>query len=79
MRSFSRFLLRTVNEPVNVLCVKELAAKGSIPGEELPAIIEIDAVGAIAVLLLKRSCRPHSSASKQAPFSFPSFLKLHSP
>ena len=49
--------------------MKEFAANGSIPGEEFPAIIEIEAVGAIAVLLLNLSLIPHSSASGHAPFS----------
>jgi hypothetical protein len=35
-----------------------LAAIGSIPGLELPAMIEIDAVGAIAILLENRSITP---------------------
>ena len=49
--------------------MKLLAANGSIPGEELPQIIEIEAVGAIDVLLLKRSLAPTSAASRQAPLS----------
>ena len=43
--------------------MKELAAKGSIPGEELLAIIEIEAVGAIASLLENLSSTPTSAAS----------------
>ena len=37
--------------------------------EELPQIIEMEAVGAIDVLLLKRSLTPTSAASGQAPLS----------
>ena len=40
--NFTRFLFLTLKEPVRVFWVKELAAKGSIPGEELLAIIEIE-------------------------------------
>ena len=47
--------MRTLNEPDSVLWVKELAAIGSIPGEAPPQMIEIEAVGAIAILLEKRS------------------------
>ena len=66
-RSLTKFLLRTLNEPVQVFCVNEFAAKGSIPGEELPAIIEIEAVGAMAILLENLSSMPASLASGQAP------------
>jgi hypothetical protein len=44
-----------VKEPDKVFWVKLFAAYGSIPGEEFPQIIEIEAVGAIAVLLLNLS------------------------
>ena len=50
--------LRTLNEPLSVLWMKLLAAMGSIPGEAPPQMIEIDAVGAIASLLEKRSSIP---------------------
>ena len=42
-----RYLFLTLNEPDSVLCINELAAIGSIPGDEPPQIIEIEAVGAI--------------------------------
>ena len=49
-----------------------MAAIGSIPGLVLPVMIEIDAVGAIAILLEKRSAMPYSAASGQAPRSWAS-------
>ena len=52
----------TVKEPESVFWVKLLAANGSIPGDELPQIIEIEAVGAIEVLLLNLSFTPTSAA-----------------
>ena len=42
---------------------------GSTPGDVPPHIIEIDAVGAIAVLLENLSLKPYSSASGQEPLS----------
>ena len=42
---------------------------GSIPGEAPPQIIDIDAVGAIAVLFENLSLIPNSSASGHAPLS----------
>ena len=68
--NFTKFLFLTLKDPVRVFCVKELAANGSMPGEEFPAIIEIDAVGAIAILLENLSKTPHSCASRQLPLSF---------
>ena len=47
---FSKCLFLTLKEPDNVLCVKLLAAIGSTPGDVPPQIIDIEAVGAIAVL-----------------------------
>ena len=41
----------TVKVPESVLCEKTFAAIGSIPGLAPPHIIDIDAVGATAVLL----------------------------
>ena len=64
-----RYLLRTLKEPDSVLCVKLFAAIGSIPGDAPPQMIEVDAVGAIAILLEKRSWTPYSAASGQAPRS----------
>ena len=52
-----------------------MAAKGSIPGDELPQIIEIEAVGAIEVLLLNLSFTPTSAASGQAPRSSASIIE----
>ena len=49
--SFLKYLLRTLKDPESVLCVKLFAAIGSTPGEVPPHIIDIDALGAIAVLL----------------------------
>ena len=46
-----------------------MAAIGSIPGEAPPQIIEIEAVGAIAVLFENLSFIPNSSASGHAPLS----------
>ena len=40
-----------------------------MPGDVPPHIIEIEAVGAIAVLLENLSLMPYSSASGQAPLS----------
>ena len=40
-----------------------------MPGEAPPQMIEIEAVGAIASLLEKRSSTPNSAASGQAPRS----------
>ena len=42
---------------------------GSTPAEVPPQIIEIEAVGAIAVLLENLSLIPYSAASGQAPLS----------
>ncbi len=51
------------------------AAYGSIPGEVLPAIMEIEAVGAIASLCVNLSIRSTSLASEHAPFSSANFLE----
>ena len=45
-----------------------------MPGLEFPAIIEIEAVGAIAILFANRSVKPADLASGQDPFSFAIFL-----
>ena len=42
---------------------------GSTPGEAPPQIIEIEAVGAIAVLLENLSLKPYSLASGHYPLS----------
>ena len=42
---------------------------GSIPGDDPPQIIDIEAVGAIAVLFENLSFIPYSAASGQAPLS----------
>ena len=42
---------------------------GSIPGEDPPQIIEIEAVGAIAVLFENLSFIPYSAASGHDPLS----------
>ena len=49
-----------------------------MPGEAPPQIIEIDAVGAIAVLFENLSLKPYSSASGQAPLSSANFLEAWS-
>src|SRR3546814_12394081 len=49
-----------------------------MPGEAPPQMIEIEAVGAIAILLEKRSMMPNSSASGQAPRSSASVLEAAS-
>ena len=46
-----------------------MAAFGSIPGDEPPQMIEIDAVGAIAILFENRSMMPYSAASGHGPRS----------
>ena len=46
-----------------------MAAIGSTPGDAPPQIIEIDAVGAIAVLFENLSLKPYSAASGHAPLS----------
>src|SRR5688572_28257619 len=46
-----------------------LAGIGSMQAEVPPQMIEIEAVGAIAILQLKRSIAPRSSASGHAPRS----------
>ena len=66
----------TVKVPDNVLCENTLAAIGSIPGLVPPQIIEIDAVGAIAVLFENLSLIPYSSASGQAPLDSASSFEL---
>ena len=78
LSSCVRYLLRTVKEPLKVLWVKLFAAIGSIPGEAPPQMIEIDAVGASDILLEKRSWKPKSAASGQAPRSFASFTEAAS-
>ena len=67
--SFCRWRLRTVKLPESVFCRNTFAAIGSMPGEELPAMIEIEAVGAIAILCEKRSMMPKSAASGHGPRS----------
>ena len=57
--SFCRCRLRTVKLPDSVFCRNTLAAIGSIPGDEFPAMIEIDAVGAIDILCENRSMMPY--------------------
>ena len=49
-KSFCKILLRTENEPESVLWVYTFANHGSIPGDVPAQIIEIEAVGATAVL-----------------------------
>ena len=51
-----------------------MAANGSTPGDAPPQIIDIEAVGAIAVLFENLSLKPNSSASGQAPLSSASIL-----
>ena len=46
-----------------------MAAIGSMPGDEPPQIIEIDAGGAIAVLFENRSFIRYLSASGHVPLS----------
>ena len=57
-----------------------MAAIGSTPGEAPPQIMEIEAVGAIAVLLENLSLNPYSAASGHAPLSsansFDAFIYL---
>ena len=67
--SFCKCRLRTVQLPDSVFCRNTLAAIGSMPGLALPAMIEMEAVGAIAILFEKRSMMPYSSASGHGPRS----------
>src|SRR4051794_29510453 len=67
--SFCKCRLRTEKLPDSVFCRNTLAAIGSIPGEELPAMMEIDAVGAIDILFENRSMMPYSAASGHGPRS----------
>ena len=67
---FFKCLFFTLNDPERVLCAKLFAAIGSTPGEVPPQIIEIEAVGAMAVLLENLSLIPYSAASGQAPLSY---------
>ena len=69
-----RYLFLTLNDPERVLCVKLLAAIGSTPGDVPQQIIEIEAVGAIAVLFENLSLKPYSAASGHAPLSSANFL-----
>ena len=50
--------MRTVKLPDSVFCRNTFGAIGSMPGLALPAMIEMLAVGAIAILLEKRSITP---------------------
>ena len=65
-----------MNVPESVLCEKTFAAIGSIPGLAPPHIIDIEAVGATAVLLENLSFIPYSSASGQAPLISAKSLEL---
>ena len=67
--SICRCRLRTVKLPDSVFCRNTFAAIGSIPGDEFPAMIEIDAVGAIDILCENRSMMPYSAASGHGPRS----------
>src|SRR3546814_5635097 len=49
-----------------------------MPGEAPPQMIEIEAVGALAILLEKRSMMPNSSASGQGPRSSASVFEAAS-
>ena len=51
-----------------------LAGIGSMQAEVPPQMIEIEAVGAIAILQLKRSITPMSAASGQGPRSLASII-----
>src|SRR4029079_1314403 len=51
-----------------------LAGMGSMHADVPPAMIEIDAVGAIAILHEKRSITPMSAASGQGPRSFANII-----
>ena len=67
--SFCRCRLRTVKLPDSVFCRNTFAAIGSMPGDAFPAMIEIDAVGAIDILWENRSMMPYSAASGHGPRS----------
>ena len=51
-----------------------LAGIGSMQADVPPAMIEMEAVGAIAILQLKRSMTPMSAASGQGPRSFANII-----
>src|SRR5215212_759812 len=55
-----------------------LAGIGSMHALVPPAMIEIDAVGAIAILHEKRSIAPMSAASGHGPRSLPSIIEASS-
>src|SRR6476469_6156499 len=55
-----------------------LAGLGSMQALVPPQMIEIDAVGAIAILQLKRSITPMSAASGQGPRSLASIIDASS-
>src|SRR3954452_15912645 len=55
-----------------------LAGIGSMQAEVPPAMIEIEAVGAIAILQEKRSITPWSAASGQGPRSWASIIEASS-
>src|SRR5258705_13601625 len=55
-----------------------LAGIGSMQAEGPPVMIEIDAVGAIAILQLKRSITPMSAASGHGPRSLASIIEASS-
>src|SRR3954465_15491663 len=55
-----------------------LAGIGSMHADVPPAMIEIEAVGAIAILQLKRSITPMSAASGQGPRSWASIIEASS-
>src|SRR5919106_6267765 len=55
-----------------------LAGMGSMQAEVPPVMIEIDAVGAIAILHEKRSITPMSIASGQGPRSWASIIEASS-
>src|SRR3954447_11327059 len=55
-----------------------LAGIGSMHAEVPPVMIEIDGVGAIAILQLKRSITPMSAASGHGPRSFASIIDASS-
>src|ERR1700750_3310987 len=76
--NFSRYGFLIEKEPDKVLCGEILAGIGSMQADVPPAMIEIDAVGAIAILHEKRSITPMSAASGHGPRSLASIIEASS-
>ena len=76
--SFSRYGFLIEKLPDSVLWVYMFAGIGSMQALVPPVMMLIDAVGAIAILQLKRSITPMSAASGQGPRSIASCIDASS-